>query len=63
MTEVFTDLICRPPRRRYTLKELGPVDFCLGEDRCTFPWPWLSSINMRSRVSCMMPSDTFTANP
>lgn len=33
MAELFTDLICRPPRRTYTLKDLGPVDFLLEGSR------------------------------
>jgi len=31
MTEIFTDLICRPPRKQYTIEDLGPHSFDLHE--------------------------------
>ena len=33
MTELFTDLICRPPRRIYNVKDLGPAEFLLNGSR------------------------------
>eukprot|EP00286_Rhodomonas_abbreviata_P005458 CAMPEP_0181334178 /NCGR_PEP_ID=MMETSP1101-20121128/26103_1 /TAXON_ID=46948 /ORGANISM="Rhodomonas abbreviata, Strain Caron Lab Isolate" /LENGTH=322 /DNA_ID=CAMNT_0023444101 /DNA_START=232 /DNA_END=1196 /DNA_ORIENTATION=- len=34
MTDIFTGLICRPPRKQYTVEELGPAKFLIQEQMC-----------------------------
>ncbi|KAJ1496437.1 Alpha/Beta hydrolase protein, partial [Baffinella frigidus] len=34
MTDIFAGLICRPPRKQYTVEELGPSRYLLHEQMC-----------------------------